>query len=268
MKLLGRASYMSWEDVARVVRGGPPAISAVSAADVQAGGDLFSHQCSQCHGADARGGSGPDLTSGQFRHGGSDADLLRSITQGVPGTAMLPRSLSPAAVGQVIAFLRSAAAARAEEGSTPSATASASPFDVTFAQLASAARDSGEWLMYSGSYDGQRHSRLVQITRDNVAGLRLKWLYQIPKFSPHAAQTSPLVVGTAMFVTLPPNSVWAIDTRTGKELWSWSGPQLGTGGLRILRIAGWRSTATRCIWEPWTHTWSHSTHRPARCSGT
>ena len=77
MKLLGRASYMSWEDVARVVRGGPPAISAVSAADVQAGGDLFSHQCSQCHGADARGGSGPDLTNGQFRHGGSDADLLQ-----------------------------------------------------------------------------------------------------------------------------------------------------------------------------------------------
>jgi alcohol dehydrogenase (cytochrome c) len=232
MKALGRVSYMSWHDVAEILHGGRngEVPAAVAEARVRNGREIFSHQCSQCHGADARGGSAPDLTQGQFRHGGSDADLLRTITEGVAGTPMGPRDMPIESIRQIIAFLRATGATNASgQGRLPTGDprrlAAASPFQVDFARLVSAASDSGEWLMYSGSYSAQRHSRLAQITPANAAALRLKWLFQLPLNISNAAETTPLVVGDAMFVTLPPNSVWALDARTGKELWAWNGPQ-------------------------------------------
>src|SRR5437588_8483670 len=48
---------------------------------INAGGSLFHAECIYCHGRDARGGSrGPDLTTGEFTHGGSDAELRRTIS--------------------------------------------------------------------------------------------------------------------------------------------------------------------------------------------
>ncbi len=248
MKLVGKTPYLSWKETVQLVlskgsqvpTGGMPAkpspklvASNASDASVQAGREFFLHQCSTCHGPDARGGTGPDLTRGQFQHGDSDSALFRTITQGVPNTEMLPRNIPPETVGQLIAFLRSATAANVagaagSPGQPLTRLASATPFNVTPEQLASAGRDSAEWLMYSGSYDGQRHSRLSQISRDNVARLRLKWMFQFPIHSVHSAETTPLVVGNTMFVTLPPNNLWALDARTGEVRWTWSGPTPAT----------------------------------------
>ena len=195
MKLMGRAPYMSWREVAGVLRSsgvrsaptGPgttrsvqsSAPAAATDANVQQGRELFRHQCAQCHGAEAQGGSGPDLTQGEFQHGESDSALSHTITQGVAGTPMQPRSLSREEVRQIIAFLRSAIAARVSHQMVAAAT----PFSVSFERLLSAERDSAEWLMYSGSYDGQRHSRLSQINAGNIARLHLKWMFQIPRNS-------------------------------------------------------------------------------------
>jgi putative heme-binding domain-containing protein len=44
--------------------------------------------CAPCHGIHADGGRGPDLTLGTYSNGDTDADLLRVIGQGVPGTEM------------------------------------------------------------------------------------------------------------------------------------------------------------------------------------
>jgi putative heme-binding domain-containing protein len=80
----------------------------------EAGKSHFRINCSLCHGLGARGGGrGPDLTHAQKKHGSSDAELFRTIHDGVPGTDM------PAAIGsvgvemkdqeiwQVITYLRS-----------------------------------------------------------------------------------------------------------------------------------------------------------------
>jgi len=80
----------------------------------EAGQSHFRINCSLCHGLGAHGGGrGPDLTHAQKKHGNSDADLFRTIHDGVPGTDM------PAALGsigvemkdqeiwQVITYLRS-----------------------------------------------------------------------------------------------------------------------------------------------------------------
>jgi len=75
----------------------------------------FRINCAFCHGLSARGGGrGPDLTKAQKRHGNSDADLFRTISQGVPGTAMpagvnggIGVGMTDEEVWQVITYLRS-----------------------------------------------------------------------------------------------------------------------------------------------------------------
>ena len=49
---------------------------------------------------------GPDLTTGTWTHGGSDAELATTISTGVPGTAMPPNKLTEEEVWQIITFLR------------------------------------------------------------------------------------------------------------------------------------------------------------------
>ena len=58
------------------------------AADLAEGQQLFAANCSTCHGADARGARGPDLTSGRWQHGGTAADIARNIHDGIAGTGM------------------------------------------------------------------------------------------------------------------------------------------------------------------------------------
>src|SRR6185295_17226738 len=60
-----------------------------------------------CHGVGGRGGMrGPDLTTGSWNHGGADADLVRTITDGVPGTAMPPNNLKTDEIWQLVSYLR------------------------------------------------------------------------------------------------------------------------------------------------------------------
>jgi cytochrome c oxidase cbb3-type subunit III len=79
------------------------------------GESQFRANCAFCHGLGARGGGrGPDLTRAQKKHGNGDADLYRTINEGVPGTAMPPNGATQQGVGmteaeiwQVITYIRS-----------------------------------------------------------------------------------------------------------------------------------------------------------------
>lgn len=71
------------------------------------GAKLFAQNCSACHGDTGKGGRAPDLTRGQWKYGGTDEDLLRNITKGIPGTQMPAIPLSEADAKKVVAFLRS-----------------------------------------------------------------------------------------------------------------------------------------------------------------
>jgi alcohol dehydrogenase (cytochrome c) len=77
-------------------------------AAMREGASLFRSNCSPCHGLSAKGGGkGPDLTSGRWVHGGSDAAIFRTITQGVPGTEMPANSFEDSETWAIIAYLRS-----------------------------------------------------------------------------------------------------------------------------------------------------------------
>lgn len=219
-KLIGKAPYLTWKEVRRLVgTSSAPSLDVAAKQATLAGRSLFLHRCAECHGADARGGAGPSLLRADLLGGSNDSAVRRTILQGIPNTAMGPQSLSVAEANTIITYLRGLASGASIGGSV----ASAQPFAVTESDLLAAKENPAQWLMYSGSFDGQRHSKLAEIHRGNVSGLRPKWVFQLPKDVTEAAETSPIVVGNTMFVTLPPSCVWALDTRTGALLWSWCG---------------------------------------------
>jgi putative heme-binding domain-containing protein len=80
--------------------------------DVAAGAKTFRSHCSPCHGYNGEGGRGPNLASGVFYRGGSDAELLKNISDGIPGTEMPGLFYSPDRVWQVIAYIRSLSQSR------------------------------------------------------------------------------------------------------------------------------------------------------------
>lgn len=64
----------------------PPERLAGDAQAMAIGERLFMNQCAQCHGSDARGSKGfPNLTDGDWLHGGEPAAIEATITQGRHG---------------------------------------------------------------------------------------------------------------------------------------------------------------------------------------
>ena len=95
---------------ATAVEAHAPRSHVVRGAEVAEGRAAFRTNCAPCHGLTARGGGrGPDLTSGNWAHGGTDAEIFRTISGGVPGTEMPANVLDDAEIRAIIAFLRSLA---------------------------------------------------------------------------------------------------------------------------------------------------------------
>jgi quinoprotein glucose dehydrogenase len=83
------------------------------------------------------------------------------------------------------------------------------------------------WAFYGHDAGGARYSPLVQITRANVARLKVAWIFHtgdVADGSGGARRTgfeaTPLVVDGRLFVTTPFNRVIALDAETGAERWA------------------------------------------------
>ena len=77
------------------------------------------------------------------------------------------------------------------------------------------------WPTYHGDYSGQRHSRLTQITPDNVRQLTLAWAFQTGQTQ--SIKATPILVNGVIYVTTPDN-LWAVDARSGRQIWRYSYP--------------------------------------------
>ncbi len=77
------------------------------------------------------------------------------------------------------------------------------------------------WTSYNGDYTGRRHSALREINTSNVAQLRAAWVFH-PGNSQNLEAT-PIVVRGVMYVTAA-NDVFALDARTGRQLWHYHRP--------------------------------------------
>ena len=91
------------------------------------------------------------------------------------------------------------------------------------------------WPTYNGDYSGRRFSTLDKVNAGNIQSLSLGWVHRISAGGPIKA--TPLVVDGVMYFTIP-DHVWAIDARTGRELWHYAwqskgGEHIGNRGVGI-----------------------------------
>lgn len=75
-----------------------------------------------------------------------------------------------------------------------------------------------EWLTYGRDYAETHYSPLSQINTSNVSRLAAAWTWAIPKTGARLEAT-PVVSDGVLYATGPWSFVFALDARTGRELW-------------------------------------------------
>ncbi len=101
------------------------------------------------------------------------------------------------------------------------------------------------WPTYNGDYSGRRYSTLAQINQSNIGSLALNWMYRIANIGPQRGvgnpeiKSTPLLVNGILYFTIP-DHVWAVNARTGEELWHYSwvdhgGHLVGNRGVGMYR---------------------------------
>jgi len=82
-----------------------------NATAIKQGQNIYRGRCGVCHGIDAKGYRGSDLTTGDWVHGGTDPQIFKTIRTGVPGTEMPGNpNMSEEEIWMVISYLRTLSA--------------------------------------------------------------------------------------------------------------------------------------------------------------
>jgi quinohemoprotein ethanol dehydrogenase len=84
-------------------------------------------------------------------------------------------------------------------------------------RIKNAAAEPGNWLSFGRTYEEQRHSPLTQINRETISDLGLAWYKDMG--TNRAQEATPIVVDGIMFFTSSWSRVYAIDAKSGEELW-------------------------------------------------
>jgi membrane-bound PQQ-dependent dehydrogenase (glucose/quinate/shikimate family) len=113
-----------------------------------------------------------------------------------------------------------------------------------------------EWRYYGGEPGGRRFSPLAQINTSNVGRLKRAWTYHTQEFGPNITdaerraapqfESTPIVVNGVMYLSTPSSRVIALDSTSGKELWTYD-PQPGSNDRRRFEphrgVAYWEGPA-------------------------
>ena len=91
---------------------------------------------------------------------------------------------------------------------------------VTQEQLNAADKNANDFLLTNGNYAQTRFYLGKQISRDNVKNLHVAWIFQTDV--KESLETSPIVVDGVMFVTTSFSHVYALDAKTGQQLWHYA----------------------------------------------
>ena len=113
-----------------------------------------------------------------------------------------------------------------------------------------------QWPVYGNDPGGSKYSPLDQINRSNVGGLKPAWEWKTGespieqyKTFPGVFQATPIMIDGVLYLNTPYNRVVALDSETGRELWSYDPkayedgqPPNGTGFVHR-GVAAWRDGA-------------------------
>ena len=95
------------------------------------------------------------------------------------------------------------------------------------------------WPTYNGDYTGRRFSTLNQITAANVKALSLAWIYPAPAGG--AIKATPLQINGVLYFCMPDHA-YAVEARTGRELWHYVWPSKGGNHLASRGLGAYRDT--------------------------
>ena len=257
-----------------------PANTVFTADQATVGQTAYQTACARCHQPDLRGSmDAPPLAGTNFFNawrGRSTADLYNKIVTSMP--ADNPGSLPEQAATSIVAYIlrqngatpgTQAYAANSSIQIGQIATGAAPPVQQAAAAAPAAqtapARipaalnlegniqnfvpvtdemlknpPAGDWLMARGGYRGWSHSRLNQITKDNIGSLRLAWVWTMNDGG-RASQATPLVHNGILYLYNIDNIIQALDAKTGELIWEnrirpSGATGGGTGAMRNIAI--------------------------------
>ena len=102
------------------------------------------------------------------------------------------------------------------------------------------------WPTFNGDYTGQRYSTLTQIGPENVNRLTQAWVFKIASVGAQRGapapviKCTPLLVDGVLYITVP-DHVWALDARSGKEIWHYDWVDHGGHLIGQRGVGVWKS---------------------------
>src|SRR5208282_2011878 len=166
-----------------------------------------------CRAGGSRGGD-KSIASGQ------DGNLRE-------GTSMTKAVSNSLLLGSIcVAAIVAAGVTKAQEvkSATGSMAATAAITPVSQQQLNEAAKDGSNFLATNANYEQTRFYPNDQINRSNVGHLHPAWIFATEV--KESMETSPIIVNGVMYVTTSYSHVYALDAKTGEEIWHYK-PKLG-----------------------------------------
>ncbi len=132
----------------------------------------------------------------------------------------MDRRITTAATAAAFLFTLSGVIDAARSQEVKQATKYGDMSAVTQDMLNRAAGDGNNFLHTNGDYNQQRYYPNRQINRSNVGKLRPAWIFQTDV--KESLETSPIVVNGIMYVTTSFSHVYALNARTGEQLWHYA----------------------------------------------
>jgi len=94
--------------------------------------------------------------------------------------------------------------------------------DVTINDIMNDAKTTNDVVTYGLGHEGQRFSPLKSINAENVGGLVPAWAMSFGGEKMRGQESQPLVKDGVMYVTGSYSRMWAIDAKTGREIWEYN----------------------------------------------
>jgi alcohol dehydrogenase (cytochrome c) len=244
----GAAAFVGKPSGAAVERTSNPTYTAAQA---DAGRDIYEKQCVSCHGKNLNDGEAPALSGARFlvKWGGKSVyDLFthtrKTMPASAPGSLSMeqytdlvayifkknilvagaqPLSYDPAALKSMVVPAPSEPYGQLEPGIVmpPTPVPADNPLDritpVTDAMLNSP--PDGDWLTWRRTGAGLGYSPLKQINKSNVDRLTVAWSWSLPN---GANEMTPLVHDGVLFVFGYGDVVQALNAATGDLLWEYN----------------------------------------------
>ena len=120
----------------------------------------------------------------------------------------------------VACLLTGPSSAQEAKQETKSVLGQAPVSPVTQQQLNAADKNATNFLLTNGNYAQTRFHPARQIDRGNVKNLHVAWIFQTDV--KESLETSPIVVDGVIYVTTSFSHVYALDAKTGAQLWHYN----------------------------------------------